>query len=249
MLRKWGGILIAGFLPAICFFIGLQFMGFWIALGFLFLGLIVAGVLCNIMIKNPFSDMLEGKGLLVINMDSTGILKPFLCSVDQPYIFSVFNKRKVNDVFDRDTVYNMNPPLKAGKIYKDEDNNKMYIVLDDDKFNKARFGMLQYPVLIYNDQIKSLLTKDYISTQEKQSFAEHSVLYLNRKLEETTSILRDFSRHIVDLTKPKQSLLQNPIVRIIIIVMIIVLVVMFAKPVWQSIQGFAGSSSGAVIPR
>lgn len=250
IIRKWGGILIATFLPTITFFIGLQFFGFWAALAAFFFGVIVGGMLCNVMIKNVFSAMLEGKGLLMINLDSTGIMKPFICNVDQPYIKAIFNKKKVNDVFDRDAVFNLNPPLKAGKMYKDSESNRLLLMLDDDLFNKARFGMLQYPVLIYNDQIKSLLTKDYLSNQEKQSFAEHSVLYMNRKLEEVTSILREFGRYVVELTKPKTSIFANPWVRAAIVVVLIILAIMFAKPIMASIQKVAGGSSlGAVTPR
>lgn len=248
-LRKWGGIILACFLPCVTFFTVFQFYGLWAGLAALFFSALIASILTNILLKNPFSDMLEGKGLLVFNIDSTGIIKPFLCSVDQPYILGVFNRKKVNDIFDRDTVYNMTPPLKAGKIYKQNEANKMLIVLDDDIYNKSRFGLLQYPVLIYNDQIKSLLTKDYLSSAEKQSFSEHSVLYLNRKLEEVTSILREFGRYVVELTKPKTSIFANKYVKIAIVIVLIILAIMFAKPVLNTISKAAGGDLGAVIPK
>ena len=62
---------------------------------------------------------------------------------------------------------------------------------------------------------------------EKDTFAEHGVLYLNRKMEELTSVVRDFGRHVVETLKPKQSLFKNKWVIVIIIIFAVILLIIF----------------------
>lgn len=260
-VKKWAALLVNILMPVIFFFVGIQFYGFWVGLGCLLVAGIVSFLLANMLLKNPFTEMIEGKGLLCINIDSTGVLRPFIVALNQPYIKGALDKNTpVNDVYDRSAVLQMSNPLKTGraslmgdKIEIDLDGEKT--TLSEKEFNAARFGLWQYPVLIYNNQIKSLVTKDDLSNTEKDSFAEHGVLYLNRKLEELTSTLRDFGRYIVELTKPKGSFIGSSWFWIIIVILFIVLGLLFARPLFNVISGAASSSSGImsnlnpVIPR
>lgn len=207
-------------------------------------GSLLAIVLANFLLNNPFRAMLEGKGLLTLNIDSTGILRPFISSLSQPYIKGRLGGDDVNDVYDRSTVIQMAAPVVGGKaIY---DGKTVKIEISEDDFNRSRFGLYQYPTMIYNAQIKSLLTKDVLSDTEKDSFAEHGILYLNRKLEELTSIVRDFGRYVVELTKPKDKWYNNKFFWIVLIVGAIILLLLFAKPVIEAFMGMGGSAGSAV---
>lgn len=256
-VRKWGALIFNPFLCVTSFFIGIKFYNFWLALG-LFLFSCLAGTLLGIaLLKNPFTDMIEGTGILTINLDSTGVLKPFIVSVNSPYIKGFLDKKPVNDVFDRNAVFNLSPPKKVkNPIIKDEKG--ITIKLTHEELNAGRFGLWHYPTLIYNEQIKSILTKDFLSNSEKEIFAEHGVLYLNRKMEELTSVVRDFGRYVVELTKPKEGwLLNNKWILIIAAVLIGLLVIMFLPKVIQQLGGsipniFGGlkgaTSGGAITP-
>lgn len=242
-LKRVAATLLTAFLPVLTFYILLLYYGYWIAIGgFLaiaFLMIFLAGIL----LKNPFTLMLEGKGLLVFNIDSTGIIRPFVVGIDQPYVFGFLGKQKVHDVYDRDAVMQLAPPDKNGKfMHKD---GKIHIDLTEDQFNKSRYGMYQYPVLIYNAQVKSLLTKDFLSEQEKQSFAEHGVLYLNRKLEELSSIVRDFGRYVVELTKPQSEWYKNKWLWLILVVFGIIMLLLFARPIIDVVMNTAGNVAGS----
>ena len=85
-IKKWGALLFVGFFTTICFFIGIRFYNFQIALGTMMAGLLTSVLLGNLLLKNPFTSMLEGKGLLVLNLDSTGIIRPSIIGLDSPYI-------------------------------------------------------------------------------------------------------------------------------------------------------------------
>jgi len=242
-LKKTAALLMMGLLPTIGWQFGLNYNILY-ALMFLAVFMILGFVIGTKLLYNPFSAMLEGAGLLALDLNSTGILRPFICKVNQPFVTGNIGPDKINDVYDMDAVVRLAPPANAGKV--DIKNGKIKIVLDEHQFNNSRYGLFQYPVLIYNSQIKSLLTKDYLSEKEKKSFSEHTVLYLNRKLEEFTSITRDFARYVVELTKPTGNIFQNPIVRVIIIIVVIIMVAFLAKPLIANMAGAAGAAGTAI---
>lgn len=248
-VKKWAAILLGGFIPTICFSLGVMFYGnFWIALGLFGAGMIVSVVISFILLNNPFSTMLEGSGLLCLDLNSTGVIRPFIVGIQPPYVKgkNAFGG-EVKDVFDRATVVNLAVPHKV-KSSKVQINNKggIDLSLDEEEYNRGRFALFHYPVLIWNEQVKSLITKDFLSEMEKTTFAEHGIIYLNRKMEELTSVVRDFGRYVVELTKPKQNWLANKWVWIIIIIFVVILIALFAPSIINAIKGASSSVGGAV---
>lgn len=246
-LRKYSALLLNGGITVILFYVGIVYYGLWWGVGFFFGGLILGMIIANMLLKNPFSMMLEGKGIITFNMDSTGILQPFIIRVAPPYIKGKLFKKEINDIFNRNTVFNLAEPVEAetkavNKI--DKDGKKILeFRLDEKEYNKARFSFIHYPLLIYNEQVGSLITKDFLSNTEKTMFIEHSIMYLNRKLEGLTDSIRDFGRYIVELQKPKSSFFQNKWVWIIIGVGLLALAAMFVPKIME----IATEAGGGVI--
>lgn len=218
------------------------------SIGGLFLGLAIGLFTATLMLKNPFSDMLEGKGILALNLDSTGIITPFIMKVKSPYVSGKLKGSHVTDVFDRDAVMQLSTPINSPNPAVIKDDKTITIVLNEEAYNKARFALYTYPTIIYNEQIKSVLTKDFLGDKEKDSFAEHGVLYLNRKMEELTSSIRDFGRYVVETLKPKTSLFASKWVWIIIIIIVGVLIAMFAPAIMSAIKG-SMSKGAEVLPQ
>ena len=119
--------------------------------------------------------------------------------------------------------------------------------MDEKRLNEARFAMFHFPVILYNDQLKSVITKGELSKTEKNTFAHHSVLYLNRQMEALTFAIRDFGRYIVETMKPKTDIFKSKVFWIIIAVVVIILLALFAPAVMNAIGGFAGNT-GSIIP-
>jgi hypothetical protein len=255
-VKKWVALIMSPLLTTLMFFLGFRFYNMLWGMSFLFAGVLLFSVLANFMIKNPFSSMIEGKGLLALNIDSTGIIKPFIVGLSSPYIKGRLGKQEMRDVFNRDTILQI-APAKKNKHKVEYGDGKIKIVLDEKQYNQARFAMLHYPTLIWNDQIKSIVTKDFLAEGEKTTFAEHGVLYLNRQMEGLTSVVRDFGRYVVELTKPKDSFLKSKWVMIILIVFIIIMAILFLPKIMQTLapswsaatQGIGGMFQGeTVIP-
>lgn len=248
-VRKIAALLLMGLFPTIMFFIAVTFWSFLYGLAFLAAGLLLGYLIANIMLKNPFTAMLEGKGILAINFDSTGVLKPFIVGLKAPYVKGILNGKEVNDVWDREATFNFAVPKKAGTAQQITEGKKSYfkIELSEKEYNAGRFAMYHYPCILWNEQTNSLLTKDFFSEKEKNAFTEHGVLYMNRKLEELTGAMLNFGRYVVEQLKPKMSILQNKWFWIIIIVVGVIMLALFAKPIIQNIQGVASGGLGAAI--
>jgi hypothetical protein len=248
-VKKWGALLLTGLLTTISFFIGISFYNFIYALIFMGLGLIISALIANSLLQNPFSLMLEGKGVLALNLDSTGVIRPFIMSVKSPYVEGMLNNSLKSDVFDRDTVLNLAAPQEAGIVQQGRGKDgkvRIALVLNEDDYNKGRFALFHYPTIIFNEQINSIITKDFLSNEEKTAFAEHGVLYLNRKMEELTSAIRDFGRHVVENLKPKGFNISSGWVIGIVVVVLIILLIMFAPNIMEA-MGIASGSVGEGI--
>ena len=243
VLRKYAALLLMVFVPTLTLMMMQLLYPFWISL-FCFLG--VAGVMLlisNKLLDNPFRGMVEGKGLLAFNMDSTGILKPFNVALRSEYVVGRYNKRWISTIFDRKSVFSLAPPVKAGVATELKDGG-LKLEVDAEAFNKSRFALYHYPVLIWNEQVKSLLTKEFLSEAEKDIFAQHNIIYCNRKLEELTSATRDFGRHIVDNLKPK-NWASSGWVMWIVIAAVVILAIMFLPKILASFGGIGGVVGGA----
>lgn len=259
VVKKWGAFLLTGLLTVIFFFVGVTFYNFLFGLIFMGVGLFVSALLANRLIANPFRMMLEGKGVLAINLDSTGIIRPFIMVVKSPYIEGKIGHKLAKDVFDREAVFNLAAPIQAGMVQKgvgEDGETRLAIVLGEEEYNKGRFGLFHYPVIIFNEQLNSIITKDWLSEKEKGGFAEHQVLYLNRKMEELTSSIRDFGRYIVESLKPKTFTIKPIWIIIIVIVFIIIILVIFApqlipalKKAGTGVGEAVSGAGGAITPR
>lgn len=255
VLRKYAALIFGPLITILLFYIAVIYYGLVIGIIFYLIGIILSVITGSLFLKTPFSAMLEGKGLICFNYDSTGILRPFIVNLQAPYIKGKFNKREVKDVFDRATVINLAAPIKNStsaemiteppKEGEKDMRGGIKIELDEKEYNAARFGLFHYPVLIWNDQIKSIITKDWLGNKEKEVFAEHGVLYLNRTMENLTSYVRDFGRYIVEVLKPKESMFKNKWVIIIIGVFLVVLGLMFAPAIINAVKGSAATITSA----
>jgi hypothetical protein len=267
-MKKYAALILSGMLCTICFYIGVSiYSSLLLAMGLLAVGLLVSIVVGILLLNNPFTLMMEGKGILALDLNSTGVIRPFIVKVTTPFIAAKYNGKMIHDVFDRDTVMQLAAPIKARMQLEKKDNGNIVIQLDEaellklkqktkegfttlelteEQYNAGRFALFHYPCIIWNSQVGSILTKDFLSEAEKTTFAEHTIIYLNRKMEELTSIVRDFGRYVVELTKPQGSGMGNKWIWIIVAVGVVILGIIFLPSIISTIKGAGGTASAAI---
>jgi hypothetical protein len=242
LFKKWAALILNGFLPMVSFGICLFFFGFWWGLAIGTVILLGTCFLSAAFLANPFTKMVEGKGILVLPVSSTGVIRPFIVKAQAPYIVA----KNFKDIFNRSAIHNLAAPQEAATPYETDKQGGLIIKLTDEELNRGRFALYHYPVLLWNEQIKSVLTKDFLSGLEKESFAEHGVLYLNRLMEDLTSSVRDFGRYIVELTKPKEGGFLKNWGWLIIIIALAILAAMFLPAIMNAVKGFSGTATSAL---
>jgi hypothetical protein len=246
IIRKWAALVVPGVMATMGWYIPGLYWGLWGGVAGFLLCLLLGALLGTFLLNNPFTRLLEGKGILALDISSTGVVRPFLVGVSSPYVGGKLAGRMVKDVFDRDAVYNLANPkeVKAGADPTPEGG--IQITLSEEEYNRGRFAMFHWPLLLYNSQVDSIITKDFLSEQEKSAFAEHQILYLNRKVEELSSLTRDFARHVVEQALKPTDLLKNPIVITIMVIALIVLAVIFGPTIIQTVMATIKPATTAI---
>ncbi len=215
-IKKWAALFLVGFMPTLMFFMFILFgYGLIFAIVAWLITMVLSIFLFNMIVRHPVLQFLEGEGLLAFTFDSSGLIEPFIAKVRLPFIDS--DKYKTTSLFDRKSVFYMKKPKEATitKLSKEEAKEKLkekfsedydYYILRYKKedTNKITFAFEHFPVLIYNKSMDAFLTKDALAKLEEDAMIKHLVLYLKKKTEELTSIMRDFARHVVEMTKPKK---------------------------------------------
>lgn len=234
-VKKFGAFLLAGFLPTIMFFLALTMYGLLYAYAFFIAGVVLATVVGVKLLSHPLIGVLEGSGLLVLSIDSTGLIKSYLAGVKPPYIGMRTPTKNFSSVFDRNTVsYLVNPePMQVEK----DGSEDIILKLPKTNYAKSAFSFGgTIPVLIYNSVLEEFYTKEMLASLETDTFVQHLVLHLNRKVDELTNSIRDFTRYIVEQTKPKASIFESKIFWIVLVIVIIIIFMISAPQIMQTLS-------------
>ncbi|MEM5810112.1 MAG: hypothetical protein QW156_04470 [Candidatus Aenigmatarchaeota archaeon] len=239
-VKRYVGMVLLGILPLATFYFVIWFgYDLLIAIISSIISLILGIVILNVLIRNPFMKIIEGKGILAINLDSSGAINPFVLSVDFPIIKS--SNPHIESIFDRNLVFQFKPPREGiiKKIDEDEKYERYVFIVRKASSYPMTFQMFGFPTLIYNKATDTFLTKEALANLEKNLIIKHQILYLKAKVQELTSIMRDFARYVVETTKPRLSLfglVGKWWFWLLIIGAIIIIAIMFAPSIFGTIK-------------
>lgn len=247
---KYLALVIAAIVPSIAFMMGLIFfnllyaMIYWIV--FVITTIIIGGLF---IIRHPFLQVLEGKGLLVLDINSRGIVQTFIAKIIPPYIKSKIFGKDVSSLFDRKSTYFMNAPKTATLEEKGDD---IILRIKQDDYNKFGFKVLSLPTVIYNSQIGEFLDKGMLEKVETKMFTKNKLLYVGKKVEEQSMQIRDFARYIVEQTKKSDTIFgMNKKLLIIILIAIgaVVIGALLLPNVLKTTSAIAGTVAQPISAR
>lgn len=275
-MRRWLGWGVMVFAPSMSLImVFLTGFGLMNALVVWLLVAIVSIVLYNLLTRHPLLQLIYGKGILMLTLDSSGVIQPIIAQTDGVKVSGKVGNRFIDDLFDRTAVHYLKKPID-GIIKKlnlnintlesnvSEFDKKDYDILlkhlkneklnyhvlktnSTDDMTALSFGFDTWPCLIYNKSIDTFLTKDALATLEAEGIIRHTILYLKRKAEELSSIMRDFARTVVEhsYTKGKQPIYKNLWFWLLVGAGLIVLLIVFWPQINQALGGFmSGSGKG-----
>jgi len=243
-VKKYAAFTIAAILPFIAFIFALLQWGLMWGLIFFAVVIILSIFIGCKLIAHPLLALLEKKGLLVLTLDSTGTIDPYIAKVENPYLIVKTRKGLKSSIFDRKILHYLATPKEA-KITKEDDQIKIALPKEQ---TKTTFQFQHFPTLIYNKQLETFLTKDQLAKLETDTFVQHLVLYLNKKIEELTTSVRDFARYVVEETRPKKGLLGGRWLWFVIIAIVIIVIVALIAPMFLQMFGQAAQSVAGTLP-
>lgn len=255
VMKKWTALILSPLFVVIGFYVALLFYGFWIALVVMLLFMVVFALFANMMLAHPLRDVAEGAGLLFIDWTSTGILRPFIAKINGDRVKGKIGPNEVREIYDRDSQLTLAPPkiLKNKVQFLSDEYGKKYmkLIINEEEYNDSKFLIGGFPTILYNSQVRTIFTKQFLADMEKDTSADHIILYLNRLMEDHTALQRDFARGVIEALKPKMGgIFKNPWFWIVIVAaVLIVIAVVMTNPDAFAAFGAAGDSIGGLIPQ
>jgi len=236
-VKEWFAFMLVGMLPTVVFAALMLFSSIvWAVFGWIAM-LVLMSVIAKAILRNPFTDMLKGNGLLTLNIDSTGKIGIFISRLSQGVLSGFFDGEEVSDSFDRDGVPSIGAPVKtAGSFVRDKEEKNYTLKITDKELYDSRFAFNQYPCLIYNNLASTFVTKTQISNLEKNLVAHNKLIFLAKKVESLNRNTLHFARHVIDQLKPKSSFMGN-MPNWVSIMIIVVVLVFVGLLIWKGVQG------------
>lgn len=251
-LKRMIAMLMAGVFPIITYMFIEPYTqepynwSFWALVGGTMASVLIFSWIAGLLLRHPFTKLVEGEGLGVLDVSSTGVVTPFLINLKNSEVRGRLGKIDIKGVFDRESVYQLSDPVNVkAPLEINKETGDITIKISNADYHRSRFALYHRPLLIYNSQIQSLLTKDYLSDKEKNTFTEYGLLYLVRKVEELSTAMLNFGRYVVEMTKPKTDFLKT-YGWIIIVIGIGLLAVLFGPAIIEAIRGGAQSATQSV---
>lgn len=253
-VKKYGTYFMMAFVPAIVFFMCLVYYTYFMAVAIFFAVTLMMILIGNLIIRHPMLALIEGKGMLTMTWDSTGVIETFLVNADAPFVRGLYRKKMKETMFDREIVNYLIPPQK-GRIVEASMLNaqgqiigkrKVLIMPTQEEKPDYLFSFGSYPTFIFNKSLDNFMQKSLLSNFESNTFVKHMVLHLLKKTEELSRHVRDFARYIVEQTRPKAGwFAQNRwIIWLILIAAVVLLLIMFVPAIFDTVT----SGGGLPIP-
>lgn len=200
----------------------------------------------NLLTRNPFTPVLEAQGYLALNISSMGGIIPFVLKPVKNKVKGLFGGDNIEHMMDREAMMYLDKP-KSGEIYEDDD--KIIIHLYKKDLNTSYFAFNGIPTFIYNSQLGTFMTKEMLSKLETDTFARHEIMYMNQIAKELNGHMLNFGRYVIELTRPASNLLDNPIVKwVLLFILLIIGGILFGPTILQGAEGIAGASSPLTQP-
>ncbi|MFW6121188.1 MAG: hypothetical protein ACOC80_09870 [Petrotogales bacterium] len=254
--KKWVLMFLIGVIPSVMLIV-FALSGFDILTSMLIVMLIalIMIFIANKMLRHSLTDLIEGKGMLTITLDSTGFIDTFIVHVkNQPFLQGIYQRKIKETMFDRDMAQYLIPPQKGRLVDavmldangQPAGTRKVLLMPTQEEKADYLFSFGSFPTFVFNKVLDTFMQKSVLSNFEQDTFVKHAVMYLLKKTEDLSASVRDFARYVVEQTRPKKSWLEGKrwIIYLILAAAIVILIIMFAPGLIQAMEGAAGGLTG-----
>jgi hypothetical protein len=111
VIKKNIALLIVALVPLIVYVVFSTFYNMILGIISFVLTLIIVIPLAGLLMRHPFRSIIEGEGLLALDLNSTGVLQPFILQKKGEWVSN--EPKGIMRLYNRRNVHYMKPPLKA----------------------------------------------------------------------------------------------------------------------------------------
>lgn len=244
IIRKYLAYLLLGTMPMCAIVFGISQYGLYKGIIIASGTMLVCAFLTNVLIDNPFRRMLEGKGLLVIGLDSTGVLDFHVLGVSNGRLTGNIIGKKIYEPYDQNLIHTLYQPKVHldGYVMHEKEEEELMIV-DMRKFRQFKFGFNQYPVLLFNKVTRKLMTKEFIGGNERM-MASHLVYVASERAKDLNATMLNFSRTVVDKEHNTGGIDMGKLLKYFLIGIIVLGIGFFA---WKFLGGGGAATIGNAV--
>jgi hypothetical protein len=191
----------------------------------MFIAIIIGFISSIITSQNAWVQAIEGKNMLCIDLNSSGIVKLFNVEVNVPDIKLNTDKGSEKRIYDRMISFVLKNPEQKMSVYENDKEDNLEFKMPRKDFQKSLFKAGYLNFLVYNSQTGMFLTKEFLAQSEKELMIEYVTLNEWKELKELNKIMRDFTRQTMDtINNSLMGIIDSPIFKIIALLMIILIV-------------------------
>ena len=243
-LKRVIGFMIAGSVPLLTYMLLLNsgniaiFAGLASILVCVFIGLTIS--------KNVFTDMVEGKGILTLDLTSKGVARFFLVKLKGKQVKGKLDGIDIRGFFNRKMLTLIKAPEKVSGEVTEEGN--LTITIPEEKAKEARFVQGDYGMFFYNSILDEFITKEMLFEKEEHVFTDHTILETKKAFLLAEQHLQPFTRMFMEQFNPKKfDFFKSPIA-IFLIVIIFLIAAAVAFPMIQNLWVGISGSANAILP-
>lgn len=243
---------LVGFMP-------LFFMTAAIGVGLTWIGGALAGIgsLLILLIlgnaslgKNSWVKAVEREGILLFNLNSTGIIPTGIARIKQnKFGQKLFSFKQGNEevtrLYDREAGWTLKEPLQGSyEILRNKANGRktIKIELEEDSFAKSAYFTDYMQVLIFNEQSGNFITKQELGDQERDKLITYLTLNEQRELRELNATLNNFIRNYADrLNEVLGGIIGSTGFKVVVVIIILLVLGALA---WFFLPGFQETITG-----
>jgi len=198
-------------------------------------------------ITSPWREMLEGDGVIVMDITSSGIIKPFIARPNMPYVDVQVHGNFFRSIYNRSIGMYLKEPEPARM---NDTGETIKFELPKDNYSKSYFALADKPILFWNSKLNTFLTKEVLAEKENSLMIENTALQTLDQVRNMRKDLHELTRTVVDQFKPNAfgELLRNPWFVMIIVVTTMFLLFMFVAPMLPKFFGYVETGAKAVAP-
>lgn len=247
-IKRIMGLGVAAFVPfALCLFVLVLTQNLLIAA---FMGMVAVPLMVflgSAFLMTPFRSMLEGAGILVFDITSSGIIKPYIAYPKMPNLDINVDGNFFRSVYNR----SIGMYLKGGAIARMDDTGEtIKFELPKDDYSKSYFALADKPILFWNSKLNTFLTKEVLAEKENKLMIENTALQTLDQARGMRKDLHELTRTVVDQFKPNGlgELLKNPWFIVIVVAITLFLIFMFVAPQLPKFFGYIETGASAITP-